>query len=261
MTEVLSITASLARLISLGKPITQSLADFYTRHKTYESPFAEILNRLECLIETFEQIERLSSGQLILQIERKSVELDEDLAPFCNELIQELQHEYQKVNGRSKDMRNFGFSVRGGRLAYPFRRSTLQKLVEIISDIKLCLSLILEELQLRLSFGLPYDVSEAKALSELVEPSQTRIFREEPGAAIEHITACGKKYPGTGMWLIKSTQFSNWLMEENSVIWLRGSAGSGKSVLCSTAINATLRYRECDRSTGTAFFFISPLII
>ena len=257
MTEVLSIAASLARLISLGKQITQSLADFYTRHKRNQPTLAEILNRLESLIETFEHIERVSSGQLFLQNERKSVDLGENLASFCDELIQELQDEFQKVNATSEGKVGVGYRRPSGRKSYPFRQSTLQKLDEIISEIKLCLSMILETLQLTLIYGEPYDVSEAKALSELVKPSHARIFREGYYAAIEHIKAYGKNYPGTGMWLMKSSQFSNWLTEENSIIWLRGAAGSGKSVLCSTAIHATLRYRGYDHGIGIAFFYFT----
>lgn len=40
-------------------------------------------------------------------------------------------------------------------------------------------------------------------------------------------------------------------------MWLRGFAGSGKSVLCSTAIQSVLRHRGYDRSIGLAFFYFT----
>ncbi|KAM0799534.1 ankyrin repeat-containing domain protein [Usnea florida] len=55
-----------------------------------------------------------------------------------------------------------------------------------------------------------------------------RHFQEDERSLIEkHNALCVKRYPGTGMWLVKSSQFARWLVEENSVMWLNGFAGSG----------------------------------
>ena len=40
-------------------------------------------------------------------------------------------------------------------------------------------------------------------------------------------------------------------------MWLNGFAGSGKSVLCSTAIQFALRYRKSDPKVGIAFFYFT----
>ena len=78
-----------------------------------------------------------------------------------------------------------------------------------------------------------------------------------PDATIEHNAACAKKHPGTGLWFINSPQFLTWLTEENSVIWLNGFAGSGKSVLCSTAIQFLFRRSSVNSRIGIAFFYFT----
>ncbi len=40
-------------------------------------------------------------------------------------------------------------------------------------------------------------------------------------------------------------------------MWLNGFAGSGKSVLCSTAIQFALRHRRSDPNVGIAFFYFT----
>lgn len=49
--------------------------------------------------------------------------------------------------------------------------------------------------------------------------------------------------------------FSEWLGKENFVLWLNGFAGSGKSVLCSTAIRHVLRHQRSIPNIGIAFFY------
>lgn len=66
-----------------------------------------------------------------------------------------------------------------------------------------------------------------------------------------------KKHPRTGRRLLESHIFAAWLIEENSFLWLHGFAGTGKSVLCSTAINSVFRHRRSDPHIGIAFFYFT----
>ena len=59
------------------------------------------------------------------------------------------------------------------------------------------------------------------------------------------------------MWLLKNSTFTTWLIEENSFLWLHGFAGTGKSVLCSTAIQFVFRHRRSDPQIGIAFFYFT----
>lgn len=261
MTEPLSIAASVAGLISLGIQVTQSLVDFYTKYKSQDSELARIIERLESLVETFQHLEKALSGHSFPANERGLVERIEKTITACNELVRELQDECQKFNQTSATGAKAAIKNAGRRIKYPFRQSTLQKLDEDISEIRANLSLMLDVLQLQTSQRYGDDVFEMKALLELVQAKQIssdiRIWLGAPDATAEHNAACGKKHPGTGMWLIKSSQFSNWLTEGNSVAWLKGFAGSGKSVLCSTAIQSALRHRGYDPGIGIAFFYFT----
>lgn len=59
---------------------------------------------------------------------------------------------------------------------------------------------------------------------------------------------------GTGIWFLESPEFTDWLRTENSVLWVFGIAGAGKSILASAAINKVLNM-EAASDTVIAFFF------
>lgn len=144
---------------------------------------------------------------------------------------------------------------------YPFRKSTLQKIDEDIDQIRANLSSAVGVLQLDDTNRIQDDTTEIKTLLGLVKDiqisSSIRDWLRAPDATVDHYAACLKKHPGTGSWLIRDRQFTKWLIEENSMLWLNGFAGSGKSVLCSTVIQHIFRRRQSDPHTGIAFFYFT----
>ena len=261
MADPLSIAASVAGLVSLGIQVTQSLIDFYKSYRHQNSELAGIIGRLESLAETLLHLQKALSSRTFQADERSLVKSIEKSIIHCNELIQELQDECQKFSKTSSSGIRAAARVAGRRATYPFRQSTLQKLDEDITEIRANLSIALDVLQLNDTQRFREDVIEMKALSESLRANQIssdlRDWLSAPDAFVDHNAACEKKHPGTGTWLIEDLQFCNWLTGENSVLWLKGFAGSGKSVLCSTAIQSVLKYRGYDRGIGVAFFYFT----
>lgn len=260
MIDPLSISGSVAGATSLGIQVTQSLVDFYKSYKSRDSELTGITERLESLVETFRHLEKALSGRIFQADERSLVKNIETSITNCDELIQELQNECQKFSKTSTGMKA-AVKVAGCRATYPFRQSTLQKLDEDIGEIRANLSFALDVLQLNDTQRFQNDVTEMKNLLELVKINQIssniRDWLNAPDATVDHNAACAKKHPGTGMWLVKSPQFLKWLKQENSILWLNGFAGSGKSILCSTAIQFVLRHGRSDPNVGIAFFYFT----
>ena len=261
MTDPLSVAASVAGLISLGIQVTQSLVDFYNAYENRDSELVHTIERLDSLLDIFQCLRKILSDRHFQAEERSLVESIETSINSCEEFIQELQDECQKFSETPSQGIKAAVRVAGRRVTYPFRRSTLQKLDEDIDDIRGNLSSALSVLQLKDTQRVQDDITQVKVLLYLVRAGQMssdlRDWLKAPDATIDHNAACTKKHPGTGTWLVKSPQFSRWLTEENSVMWLNGFAGSGKSVLCSTAIQFALRHRRSDPKVGIAFFYFT----
>ena len=261
MAEPLSIAGSVVSLISLGIQATQSLVSFYKSYSNRDSELIGITERLEDLREIFHSLEKTLSDRKFQTEEQGLVERIETSISNCNELIQELKDECQKFSSTSSTGIKTVVKVAGRRAIYPFRRSTLQKLDEDISDIRDNLAAALQALNLQDNQKLQDDFSDMKILLELLRTDQVssdlRGWLRAPDAFVDHNAACAKKHPCTGVWFIKSLQFSRWLTEENSILWLSGFAGSGKSVLCSTAIQSVLRNRRSNNRIGIGFFYFT----
>ena len=260
MTEPLSVAANVAGLISLGIQVTQSLVDFYNAYKNRDSDLVHTTQTLESLLDIFQCLRETLSDRSFQADEESLISNIETSIKNCDELIQELQDECQKFSKTPNGIKT-AVRVAGRRAIYPFRQSTLQKLDENIGEIRANLSSALDVLQLKDNKMIEDDITEIKVLLDLVRTSQIssnlRDWLNVPDVTIDHNAACTKKHPGTGTWLVKSPQFSRWLIEENSIMWLNGFAGSGKSVLCSTAIQFALRHRRSDPKVGIAFFYFT----
>ncbi|KAK0514475.1 hypothetical protein JMJ35_003092 [Cladonia borealis] len=261
MSDPLSVGASVAGLISLGITVSQSLVDFYNSYKDLDSDLNGTVKRLESLLEIFNYLQETISNRKFQAEEQDLVNNIEASIGECRKLIHELQDEWEKLSKTSSGGVNTAVRLAGRRATYPFRKSTLQKIDEDIDEIRANLSSALGVLQLKDNNTIQTDVADIKTLLDLVKTNQISShlcgWLKAPDATVDHNAACLKKHPGTGLWLTEDSRFANWLIEENSVLWLNGFAGSGKSVLCSTAIQSVLRHRRSDPRVGIAFFYFT----
>ncbi|CAG8899011.1 unnamed protein product [Penicillium egyptiacum] len=259
MADPLSIASGVAGLLSLGIQVTKSLVDFYSAYKDQTPALAKITLNLENLLGILRALDGArQNGQP--QTDALIQEIDK-AAAGCREILEELREECQKFQKDTALGLRARIQLSGRRATYPFRESTLKKLEEDIGEIRGNLSLALNVLQLRNQTGLEDGISELKLLVERINTihisTTIRDWLEAPDANIEHNAACEKRHTSTGLWLVNGQKFQNWLVERNSFLWINGFAGCGKSVLCSTAIQYTVRERQHQPSVGIGFFYFS----
>ena len=265
MPDPLSVAGSSAGLISLGVQTTKSLFDFYNAYKDQDSELLKIIKPLDRLLDVFRYLEKGLEGRKFQATtdEQNLLKNVEASIKDCEELIRELQDVCQKFKPSSDTPGGVKTAIKaaGRRVEYPFRRSTLQKLDEDIGELRAHLSTALDVLQLRDNKEIQDNLFETRDLLDLIRHSQVssdiREWLKAPDASIDHNAACSKKHPGTGMWLIRGQQFTDWLVRACSILLIRGFAGAGKSVLCSTAIQYTLQHRRANPNIGLAFFYFT----
>jgi hypothetical protein len=261
MADPLSIASGIAGLLSLGIQVTQSLIDFYSAYKNQGTDLAKITQNIENIQSIFRSLD------VVVQDCRYQADAQELLQEVdkatrrCDEIIRELQVDYERFNRDSATGFKGRVQVAGRRAAYPFRKSTLQKLEEDIGEIRENLLFALNVLQLKSHNQIEDEITELKSLLERTNASQVsraiRAWLMAPDASLNHNTACAKRHLDTGLWFINGHHFATWLVQRNSFLWLNGFAGCGKSVLCSTAIQHTFREIKNRNGVGIAFFYFS----
>jgi ankyrin repeat domain-containing protein 50 len=260
MGDPLSVAASATGLISLGIQVSQSLVSFYLTYEGQDEDIKRITYRLTSLCGIFESFNDAIKDRKFRADEQTLVAQINDLIQACGENVIELQERYDKF---SKSTNGVGAALKNSsrRLAYPFKQATLGKLELDIKEIRQNLSLALEVLNSRDSSRIHDDTEEIKSLLDFMRRSQiasaVRAWLNAPDATVNYHEACAKRHPATGLWLVDSPSFTTWLQKENSFLWLNGFAGCGKSVLSSTVIQYTFRYRRSNPRIGIAFFYFT----
>ncbi|MCJ1267393.1 hypothetical protein MMC22_007278 [Lobaria immixta] len=149
MIDPLSVTAGIAGLFSLGIQVTESLVKFYTSYKDQDTDVARMTTRLESLLDTFCGLDAAVQRRTFRPDEQDLIKNIESSVRNCDGLIQELKEEIQKFDRAVAVGIRGTLRAAGRRAAYPFRQSTLQKLDEVVGEIRHNLTFTLEVLQLR----------------------------------------------------------------------------------------------------------------
>lgn len=260
MADPLSLASLVGGMLTLGMEVTGHLFKFYTSCKDQEDEVARITHRLGQLLITFQSLDTVLRNRPFWDNEQDLIANVKGSVQECSEVIKELGEECEKFDKASVSGIK-AFKVTARRAAYPFRRSTLLKLDEAIGDIRDNLSLALDILQLKDQNMAQDSMTEVKLLVERILARQVSSTVHDwlgaPDASTDHNTVCSKRHPGTGLWFIKSHQFTKWLTHDNSFLWLNGFAGCGKSVLLSTAAEHIFHERRLEPDVGIAFFYFT----
>lgn len=79
------------------------------------------------------------------------------------------------------------------------------------------------------------------------------------GAHVSLENALARRLPGTGEWFLQSKTFTYWLKSkdsaETSSIWITGLPGSGKTLLCASAIEKVLSLKPRKTEDTTVLYF------
>lgn len=88
------------------------------------------------------------------------------------------------------------------------------------------------------------------------ERTQIRQWLSAPDPSINHNEACGKRQTETGAWFLDSKEFCNWKKTSNSLLWLYGIPGCGKTVLSSTIIEELICHCQSQGGlTHVAYYY------
>ncbi|ETS85999.1 hypothetical protein PFICI_04024 [Pestalotiopsis fici W106-1] len=261
MADPLSVVGSAVGIVSLGIQVVHSIYDYYTGLKDQHSSVGHTLRKTDHLLGILNNLQSRLKCRSFRADETDLVVNVQSAVDQCNECIQELQNEVDKFKMTPVEGLCAAAHQLGRRLAYPIRQSTLLKLNEDIYELVVHLSLALQLLEHSTIDRITDSVDDVRTVLDLVRSSQVsfeiREWLKAPDASTNFNEACKMKHAGTGMWFIKSSSFANWLHQSSSFLWLQGFAGCGKTVLCSTAIQHTLRHRRSAKDIGIAFFFFT----
>jgi hypothetical protein len=308
----------------LGIQVCQGLLDYYQACESYDRDIQDaqkwIVNLQRTLLVLSDLLQSSNAKQDVFQNTQTGL-LD------CEDGILKLEKKLRKIRKGNPVTASEKTKALGHRLIYPFQRSTIAKLKEIVKDLFDHLLLSIQVLQVDTEFstqsialriddtttsiststrnlesasrsqqaqlarlcdsiegvhsknsdiqndliGLPDRISHAVAalLSKIQivgivdskRQARDKIFDvlnwlKAPDPSAYRLRARGKHTPGTGQWLFRTPEFKDWFSGRYPWLWISGLPGSGKTVLCSQAIEYLADHtRRRQAEVMTYFYF------
>lgn len=123
-------------------------------------------------------------------------------------------------------------------ILFPIRQKHLEEALEELERMKSSLNLALTVDQTVRLGDIETSVLDVRYEQEMVRDEQ-RAHMIHKWLAAPHVAANqaqkqSERQGDTGTWLLRLPMFQQWLVRPNTLLWMHGIPGSGKSVLCST---------------------------
>ncbi|KAK2811859.1 hypothetical protein FQN50_001897 [Emmonsiellopsis sp. PD_5] len=259
-----SVTGSAVGVISLGLTVCQGLVKYYQSWKDCGDDIKAMTDSTENLMESLS----------LIDLQLKSDHLKPDLVSQVEASIKLCQHRMQALNSeleKLKDEAGSGklkqkLNIQSRRLQYPFKQGTIRRLGDMVSGLRGNISVALEALQIHASTAI---LEKSKSLGDGVDAmtnlltkttsdeKKQEIFNwlNPPDPSSNYYAAHKKRQKDTGKWFLGGAEYSTWKQTSNSILWLHGIPGCGKTVLSSSIIaDIALCYRQISR---IAFFYFS----
>ncbi|KAL8799699.1 MAG: hypothetical protein Q9182_005708 [Xanthomendoza sp. 2 TL-2023] len=142
-------------------------------------------------------------------------------------------------------------------LTWPFTRKQISSSLDTLERMKNMLLLVLDIYHLHLTLDTHGSLDDLKERLTNIkkEDLHNKIdqWLSAPAPLNSHHEARSKWHPTTGEWFINGLEYTTWKAEPNSLIWLNGITGCGKTILSSTVIEDLTRCFTLPSTIGETY--------
>lgn len=143
-------------------------------------------------------------------------------------------------------------------IMFPLQRGDLESALEEIERMKSTINLALTVDQTR-QLGVIETGMAHLRLGQETEENRRRLkaiqeWLAAPDVSTNQAHKQGERQGDSGKWFLRLEVFTQWLLRNNSLLWIHGIPGSGKSVLCSTVVRHVME-DPSDKIEKIAMYF------
>jgi hypothetical protein len=260
-------------IASLGIQVCQGLLSYYEAWRSYHQDICDACNKASELEKTFALLNDTLKAPDLEPERRARVA---ECLTSCKTGLDRFQKKYRKLLGVNQPAGTREKAAAAAkRTLYPFKVSTLAKLTEIVEDLVRHLSFAVQILQVSLMKDSRSEIAAVGAMTQTLTfqvsslEADFKIWQKDDkyhkvmawlsasDPTTNHSAARQRHQAGTGSWLLTCDSYLSWKQKPGSHLWLNGKAGSGKTVLCSTAIEDLGSYDKNTRDVILAYFYFS----
>ncbi|KAK7967901.1 uncharacterized protein PG986_002178, partial [Apiospora aurea] len=256
MADPLSIAASVAGLVTLADLIVIRLIKYGRSAKNAGSESRRLADEVNLLGGTLSSLARLADALKHDAFENK---FRMHHIEACNDTLVEIQDSLKKY---SSDI------TKTKRVMWPFTVRRVEELIKDLSRHKETITLALSANSMEAMVQLLADQQGHHAETVAAIKDTTRItsrihedmerrkvlnYYLQYNPQSNYDMSLRLRHPGTGRWLTRLPEFQHWLSVPNSMLWLKGIPGAGKTVLAGVVIEEALN--KSTKAIPPAYFF------
>lgn len=230
--------ASIITLLQLTHKISILCLDIHARVKSAGPDIVRLTDEIKTLRSLLETLSGLASNTRHREPSRlEAVAKAEPILAPCETELEDIEKWLRKVLKSSSQSPL-------GAIQWALKEKDVLRRLDNISRLKSTLQLALALDQTTILLESHSNILSLRDTVDRTNIGQQRTsiidWLAAPSRAWNFDDAQKIRSPSTGDWFLKSTLFENWMVSPQSIMWLHGIPGSGKTILCSSIIE-TLR--------------------
>ncbi|MCJ1244864.1 hypothetical protein MMC30_002065 [Trapelia coarctata] len=249
--DPLSATASVIAVIQITGQVFNICQTYFQGVKSARKDIKRLRDEVTAFQDALTSVADLADAPDSTQLSNLHLLTKADgLLQRCKIDLEDLVARLQAGMGKDEKMKQFGLRA----LKWPLSSKEVDRELMVLSRYKetFALALTTDLATLAISIKqctaeLEQDFVEARRdilairtelAAHKLDSDRARIIQwlSTTDPSSNHEKACQRHEPATGEWLIKSTEFDKWKSSRNSLLWLHGIPGCGKTILSSTII-------------------------
>lgn len=256
--DPLSVSASIVTLLQLSSTVIGYLSDVKGGPRELQRLRLEVCSILPILSVLQDEAEQAKSGD---RWSSTLLSLDVPNGP-----IQQFRAALEQLETRLTPIK--GWKKIGKVFTWPFEKDETMGILGTIERQKLLFTLARQNDHIALTKAIKSDfntlhnkideIGEGVARFELSDRHhKMRLWLSGVDPSLNYNRALRKRHEGTGNWLIEHDIFRNWEQDpdSDSIIWLYGIPGCGKTILCSTVVEHVLHVCATTSDIAVLYFF------
>ena len=256
--DPLSVSASIATLLQLSSTVLGYLSDIKCGPEGLQKLRLEVCSILPILSVLQDEAEQAKSGG-----RRCSTLLSLDVS---NGPIQQFRAVLERLETKLAPLKDW--KKVGRTFTWPFGKEETLGILGTIERQKLLFTLARQNDHIALTTAIKSETGLLHNSTAEIVQGVTRLELKDTQHKVRHWLsrvdpslnynrALRKRHEGTGKWLIKDDVFRDWKQGSgsDSIIWLYGIPGCGKTILCSTVLEHVLQTRATTSNIAVLYFF------
>ncbi|KAL8802386.1 MAG: hypothetical protein Q9182_003876, partial [Xanthomendoza sp. 2 TL-2023] len=261
--DAFSFAASVTTLIEAASEVITYIVNVKRAPKELLDLKVEIQG-LRTELEEFSQLSNQREGDehpgqiLWLPTFSQFANLDNEASPLagCHKELKALSEKLRPPKWARVDSRR---SAAAQALTWPFKEQETSRSLRKIRNLRDSLTSGLNIDHVNLSLETRKDVQGLRKQTCSIEQKLLLVritkWLSVPDPSVNYNEARQRRQASTGKWFTNDSKYAAWKTEPNSIMWLHGIPGCGKTILSSTIIQDLLNLRQHYDSYAVAYFY------